>query len=99
MRAIEATQHHELTQTTPAAKADLIRADLWDLGADWETYERNSELVKAEYRTTYSADEWTAGRKKFLDSFLTRASIYNHPDLQGRELRAHRNMYRELRSL
>lgn len=96
-RLIMLTKNH-ITTPDDRVGSVLIDLDLAGLGKSRERYIKNSKLVKAEFPIT---DEmWKIGRIKFIDTFLSRETIYQTPE--GRlywEVTARDNLAAEKRYL
>jgi predicted metal-dependent HD superfamily phosphohydrolase len=91
------TIDHDPVVTDPHATA-LCDADLAVLGAPPRRYERYAADVRWEY-VDLSDDEWRVGRRRVLESFLSRPHLYHHASLRTWDSRARRNMSSELTRL
>ncbi|WP_051062299.1 HD domain-containing protein [Ilumatobacter nonamiensis] len=94
---IEATRDHRSPPDTDHAV--LFDADLSVLGATPTEYDGYVEAVRAEYREV-DDDAWKVGRRRVLEAFLERASIYATATGRERwESSARANLAREIDSL
>jgi len=95
---ILATQHHQLSIAYPDL-AYLLDFDLAVLGRDWDNYLLYTSQIRKEY-SIYSAEQYRLGRKKVLQHFLGRETLYF--TVIGQELweeKARANLKMELFSL
>jgi predicted metal-dependent HD superfamily phosphohydrolase len=77
----------------------LTDADLAILGAPAARYERYVRDVRAEYAQV-SDEEWRAGRKRVLDNFLARPTLFFAPQVRDAcDAQARTNLRAELASL
>jgi predicted metal-dependent HD superfamily phosphohydrolase len=80
----------------------FLNADLWGLGADWETYMINNKKIQLEFNV--STDAWREGRVAWINKALDAPGIYR--TVYGvctmrdpREAQAKANLTRELKEL
>lgn len=77
----------------------LLDADLSILGADWNTYQQYTEQVRKEY-SIYPDLIYKPGRKKVLQKFLERESIFKTPYFKAKfETQARKNIQQEIDEL
>jgi predicted metal-dependent HD superfamily phosphohydrolase len=77
----------------------LLDVDLSILGADWNTYQQYTEQVRKEY-SIYPDLIYKPGRKKVLQKFLERESIFKTPYFITRfETQARKNIQQEIDEL
>lgn len=77
----------------------LLDADLSILGADWNTYQQYTDQVRKEY-SIYPDLIYKPGRKKVLQKFLERESIFKTPIFIARfEVQARQNIQQEIERL
>lgn len=101
-RAVElilATKKHVPPDDSPDALA-LLDADLWILGATPRVYDRYARLIRREYAHV-EENAYRTGRSAVLERFLARERLYfqNSPEARSREVRARKNLRRELAQL
>ncbi|MFD2999448.1 hypothetical protein ACFS7Z_03670 [Pontibacter toksunensis] len=93
---ILATRTHQLHQEEDINL--LVDFDLSILGADWENYAAYSQQIRKEY-SLYPDLLYNNGRKKVLQHFLNRPSIYLTALFQDKlEAQARQNLQQELDS-
>jgi predicted metal-dependent HD superfamily phosphohydrolase len=100
---IRATSGHNLPDfSSPGAARDcalFLDMDLAILGAPPDDFEHYAAAVRREY-SFVPEPLWVEGRRKVLDQFLARSSIYLSPQFQAsHEAAARRNLEHELASL
>jgi predicted metal-dependent HD superfamily phosphohydrolase len=97
-RIILATQSHSAEGLDRDGRA-FLDLDLSILGADEKTYQSYSEAIRREY--SHIEDTlYRPGRKRILENFLRRETIYFTEDLRQRfEERARRNLKSEISRL
>ena len=100
---IRATASHQLPDFlgTEGARdcALFLDMDLAILGAAKEEYDSYTAAVRREY-SWVPEPLWTEGRRKVLEKFLARATVYTSPQFQvSHEAAARRNIAQELASL
>ncbi|QHI37669.1 hypothetical protein IMCC3317_30500 [Kordia antarctica] len=96
---IISTKKHEVINAQNQDNAYLLDWDLAILGTTWETYEKYTQKIRAEY-SMFPDFMYTKGRKKVLQHFLERPRIYyteKYHDLW--EAFARKNIQKELTSL
>ncbi len=89
---------HDSAAADPDTKL-LVDVDLSILGADEAVYDRFEENVRREYKLVPML-VYRPGRRKILESFLARETIYFTPPIRDEyEIRARMNLERALRRL
>ena len=93
---IEMTAGHVLPDQANAASMAVHDADLAILGADEQRYDEYARQIRLEYGHL-SHEQYAAGRRKVLESFLSRTRIYARADIrEARDNKARKNLTREL---
>lgn len=77
---------------------DMVVADLYSLGSDWDIYKKNSKNIRKEY-AAFSDPEWLIGRNAFLRGMAVRQIFPPFQEYQSLELQAHNNIEQELKEL
>ena len=101
---INATEKHILAtqKHLPGEDPDtdyFTDADLSILGTDWDTYQTYARNVRKEY-SIYPALVYNPGRRKVLESFLTKERIFKTPYFHEKfEASAKQNLEKEIDSL
>lgn len=101
-QAILATEGHNV-----ATLIDLVVCwcDLWGLSRSRKVVESNGDKIRREYTQVYTDEEYSIGRRKFLESYSSPFKLYPSAPLRLRlnaawlNFRANRHMNRELRTL
>lgn len=92
---ILATQSHQLTNTDPDLPY-LLDFDLAILAKPWENYQVYAQQIRKEFQA-FPDLLYKAGRKKALQRFLARPSIYHTPALRDQlEDQARQNIQAEI---
>ncbi|MBU1220934.1 metal-dependent hydrolase [Myxococcota bacterium] len=96
-RMIENTACHLSDQSID--ESIMIDIDLSILGSSFEKYNEYAELIRLEY-SFVDDDTYRNGRKKVLESFLSREFIYSTPPFrQTHEKNARNNILSEIKTL
>lgn len=101
-QAIFATEGHHVHDIVDMV---VCWCDLWGLSRSRKVVEANAQKIREEYLQVYSEEEYAAGRRQFLENY--RSPFRTFPDAPLRlraqawwlNLRANRNMARELKGL
>jgi len=88
-RLILETRH--TAPPTDRAAALLIDADLGAFGADDATFWDYERAIRQEY-SSVPWPQYQEGRRRMLDSFLTRERIYTTPEFSGLEAQARQHL-------
>lgn len=92
---ILATKSHQLLNTDPDLPY-LLDFDLAILAKPWANYQVYAQQIRKEFQV-FPDDIYQAGRKKALQSFLARPSIYHTPALRDQlEEQARQNIQAEI---
>lgn len=98
MDLILATKSHSGKNLSADAQL-FLDADLSILGMHAETYQRYSQAIRAEY-SWVPEPVYRSSRRKLLESFLARESIYFTDEMKERfEEQARKNIHGEIQSL
>lgn len=96
MNLIVSTKKHQIILKENKDNAYLLDLDLSILGTDWETYKRYITNIRKEY-SRYPNFMYKPGRKKVLQHFLERESIYFTEAFQNQyEKQARENLKKEI---
>lgn len=96
---ILSTQKHQIIGSSNLDNAYLLDFDLSILGKSWEVYENYIQQIRREYKI-YPNFLYNPGRKKVLETFLQRKTLYfteKYRELY--EQRARENLEREITQL
>ncbi len=97
-RLVLSTAHLAAPAPPDPAAQILLDADLAILGAEPSVYDAYVNGVRHEY-AHLDDQEWVAGRRAVLRSFLEREAIYLTAPMRQREARARANLTAELATL
>ncbi|WP_299098423.1 hypothetical protein [uncultured Winogradskyella sp.] len=98
-KLILSTKKHKLLLTENMDNAYLLDLDLSILGADWEIYKLYIQNIRKEYKI-YPNIIYKPGRKKVLQHFLERDSLYFTERFKTKfEKQARNNLNREIKML
>jgi len=96
---IVSTQKHQIIDATNLDNAYLLDFDLSILGQSWSVYESYIKDIRKEYRI-YPNFLYNPGRKKVLETFLQRKTLYFTEKYQNLyEQQARENLEREITQL
>lgn len=96
---IVSTQKHQIIDATNLDNAYLLDFDLSILGQSWSVYESYIKDIRKEYRI-YPNFLYKPGRKKVLEAFLERKTLYFTEKYQELyEPKARENLKREIQLL
>ena len=98
-KLIVSTKKHQLILTKNNDNAYLLDLDLSILGADWNTYKNYIQNIRKEYKI-YPNFMYNPGRKKVLNHFLERETLFFTQDFQIKyEKQARENLKKEIELL
>ncbi len=98
-KLIISTKKHEILLHENSDNAYLLDFDLSILGTDWETYLNYTRQIRKEYKI-YPDFMYNSGRKKVLQTFLERKSLYFTETYKMRfEAQARKNLNKEISQL
>lgn len=96
---IMATTHKQHNPDFSIPAQFVCDLDLFGLGCSWGVYADNYVRIRKEFAHV-DAENWLAGRKKFLESMLNRKKIYYNPfsleSFKNLEANARQNLNKEL---
>lgn len=96
---IISTKKHELILHDNSDNALLLDLDLSILGSSWESYKKYIQNIRKEYKI-YPNFMYNPGRKKVLEHFLKRESLYFTDSFKNEyEIQARENLKREIELL
>lgn len=96
--AVLATKHDGSAPSSRVTRLTLD-ADLASLGAPWDEFRANSDGIRKEY-SFVSEDAYREGRRKILQGFLDRPSLYFTPEFHDLfDAQARENLRRALEEL
>lgn len=95
-KLIISTKKHQIHLDKNKDNAYLLDFDLSILGSDWETYYNYTKQIRKEYKI-YPDFMYKAGRKKVLQHFLERETLYFTEVFQNKaEKQARENLKKEI---
>lgn len=95
-KLIISTKKHEIHLDKNKDNAYLLDFDLSILGSDWETYYNYTKQIRKEYKI-YPDFMYIAGRKKVIQHFLERETLYFTEAFQNKfEKQARENLKKEI---
>ncbi len=98
-KLIVSTKNHQIIIEENKDNAILLDLDLSILGSDWETYKKYIENIRKEY-AIYPDFMYNNGRKKVLEHFLKRKTLYFTEAYQRKfETQAIENIKKEIKLL
>lgn len=96
---IVSTKKHQIIDSSDLDNAYLLDFDLSILGQPWDIYERYIKNIRKEYKI-YPNLLYKPGRKKVLETFLERKTLYFTEKYQELyELKARENLKKEIQLL
>ncbi|WP_281846296.1 HD domain-containing protein [Olleya namhaensis] len=96
---ILSTKKHTIIKTQNNDNAVLLDLDLSILGTDWNTYKKYISNIRKEYKI-YPNFMYNPGRKKMLNHFLERETLYfTEHNKEQYEAQARENLNREIKLL
>lgn len=98
-KLILSTKKHEIVLPNDNDNAYLLDLDLSILGTDWETYQNYIQNIRKEYKI-YPDFMYKSGRKKVLNHFLERETLYFTDAFKNKyEAQARLNIEKEINLL